>query len=67
MTERFGLRVPIVSAPMAGVAGGALAGAVSRAGGLGLIGGGYGDRVWIERELDAAGVQGLASASSPGR
>ena len=34
---------------------GALAAAVTTAGGLGLIGGGYGDRDWIERELRAAG------------
>jgi len=40
---------------MAGVSGGALAAAVSRAGGLGLIGGGYGDADWLEREFDAAG------------
>lgn len=32
------LDVPIVNAPMGGVAGGALAAAVSRAGGLGMIG-----------------------------
>ncbi len=40
---------------MAAVSGGALAAAVSRAGGLGLIGGGYGDRTWLEREIAAAG------------
>ena len=40
LTERLGLTHPIVSAPMAHVAGGALAAAVSRAGGLGMIGGG---------------------------
>ncbi|HEY7144489.1 MAG TPA: nitronate monooxygenase [Streptosporangiaceae bacterium] len=38
LTERFSLSVPIVSAPMAGVAGGRLAAAVSAAGGLGMIG-----------------------------
>jgi nitronate monooxygenase len=38
LTDRFDLQVPVVSAPMAGVSGGALAGAVSAAGGLGLIG-----------------------------
>lgn len=51
----FGIRHPILLAPMGGVSGGALAAAVTRAGGLGLIGGGYGDRAWLERELDAAG------------
>lgn len=49
------LTVPILSAPMAGIAGGALAAAVSRGGGLGLVGGGYGDRAWLERELAIAG------------
>lgn len=46
------IKHPIVLAPMAGVSGGALAGAVSRAGGLGLIGGGYGDATWLKREFD---------------
>ena len=43
LTEAFGLEYPIVLAPMAGVGGGRLAAAVSNAGGLGLVGGGYGD------------------------
>ena len=55
LTERLGLRHPIVSAPMAFAAGGRLAAAVSDAGGLGLIGGGYGDRGWIDAQFDAAG------------
>lgn len=38
LTERLGLTVPVVSAPMAGVSGGALAAAVSAAGGLGMVG-----------------------------
>ena len=38
LTRRFDLGTPVVGAPMAGVAGGALAAAVSRAGGLGMIG-----------------------------
>ena len=37
------------------VADGRLAATVSRAGGFGLIGGGYGDEAWLRRELDAAG------------
>ena len=45
LTERLGIEHPIVSAPMGLVAGGALAAAVSAAGGLGLIGGGYGETV----------------------
>ncbi|MGV0715449.1 nitronate monooxygenase [Mycolicibacterium sp. XJ662] len=37
-SARMGLRVPVVNAPMGGVAGAALAAAVSRAGGLGMLG-----------------------------
>ncbi|MCV7028512.1 NAD(P)H-dependent flavin oxidoreductase [Mycobacterium sherrisii] len=37
-SAQFGLRVPIVNAPMGGVAGGRLATAVSAAGGLGMVG-----------------------------
>jgi nitronate monooxygenase len=37
-SRRMGLRVPIVNAPMGGVAGGRLAAAVSAAGGLGMVG-----------------------------
>lgn len=51
LTEHFELRYPLVLAPMGGVAGGRLAAAVSNAGGLGLVGGGYGDRDWMTREL----------------
>ena len=29
--------------------------AVSKAGGFGIMGGGYGDEAWLTRELDAAG------------
>lgn len=54
-TRAFGLSAPIVSAPMALVAGGKLAAAVSQAGGLGLVGGGYGDAAWIEDQWTEAG------------
>lgn len=37
-SREFGLRVPIVNAPMGGVAGGRLAAAVTAAGGLGMVG-----------------------------
>ncbi|WP_109524436.1 MULTISPECIES: NAD(P)H-dependent flavin oxidoreductase [Nocardia] len=37
-SKAWGLRVPVVNAPMGGVAGGRLAAAVTAAGGLGLIG-----------------------------
>jgi nitronate monooxygenase len=54
LTRRFGVQHPVVLAPMDLVANGRLAKAVSDAGGLGIIGGGYGDPEWLERELDAA-------------
>jgi nitronate monooxygenase len=54
LTDALDIRYPIISAPMAFVGGGALAAAVSRAGGLGLIGGGYGDPEWIEEQFQAA-------------
>jgi len=50
----LGIGKPVVLAPMGMVTGGALAAAVSRAGGLGLIGAGYGDADWIRREFDLA-------------
>lgn len=55
LTDRLGIQHPVVSAPMALAAGGALAAAVSRAGGLGLIGGGYGDSDWLRTQFAAAG------------
>src|SRR5688572_6040067 len=53
-TRMFGLRHPIALAPMGGVAGGRLAAAVSEAGGLGLIGGGYGEPAWLRAEISLA-------------
>ncbi|MEV6849280.1 nitronate monooxygenase [Actinoplanes sp. NPDC051411] len=50
-TEMFGLRHPIALAPMGGSAGGALAAAVSRGGGLGLLGAADGDPAWLAREV----------------
>jgi nitronate monooxygenase len=55
LTEFFGIEHPIVSAPMAQISGGKLAAAVSSGGGLGLIGGGYGDSAWLQREFGLAG------------
>ena len=54
LTALFGLRHPIVLAPMGNVAGGRLAAAVTNAGALGIVGGGYGDAQWVRRELDLA-------------
>ncbi|MEM1317779.1 MAG: nitronate monooxygenase [Pseudomonadota bacterium] len=55
LTTFFGITHPIISAPMALAAGGALAGAVARAGGLGLLGGAYSDSDWIETQWREAG------------
>ncbi|HUJ87613.1 MAG TPA: nitronate monooxygenase [Burkholderiales bacterium] len=54
LTRSWRLKHPIVSAPMAFAGGGRLAAAVSRSGGLGLIGGGYGDPAWLEEQFEAA-------------
>ena len=62
LTRLLGITHPIILAPMGGVAGGRLAAAVSQAGGLGMIGGGYGDpkagyggKAWMEDQFRAAG------------
>lgn len=57
LTERLRLAHPVICAPMAFAAGGRLAAAVSEAGGLGLIGGGYGDADWIAQQFAAASKQ----------
>jgi nitronate monooxygenase len=55
LTQMLGIEHPILLAPMDLVSGGRLAAAVSQAGGLGLLGGGYGDGDWIDREWERAG------------
>lgn len=55
LTERLDIEAPILCAPMAFATGGRLAAAVTEAGGLGLIGGGYGDPAFVEAEFRAAG------------
>ena len=55
LTAKLALNLPILLAPMGGASGGRLAAAVTAAGGLGLIGGGYGDADWLDREFAAAG------------
>ncbi len=52
--QRFQLITPIALAPMALATGGALAAACARAGALGLVGGGYGDLAWTQREYTLA-------------
>jgi nitronate monooxygenase len=51
LTEAFGIQHPIICAPMALVTGGRLAAAVSRAGGLGIVGGGYAGTLGGEADL----------------
>ena len=51
LTEVFGIRHPVVCAPMALITGGRLAAAVSSAGGLGLVGGGYAGTLGGEPDL----------------
>lgn len=57
-TRLFGVEHPIALAPMGGSAGGALTAAVSRGGGLGLLGSGNGDRDWLARELPQVAAEG---------
>ncbi len=52
LMRELGLSRPIILAPMGNVSGGALATAVTGAGGLGLIGAGYGDFGWVCQQLD---------------
>lgn len=60
-SARMGLTVPIVNAPMGGVAGAALAAAVSRAGGLGMLG--MGSSASLPKLT--AELRGLAELKSP--
>lgn len=55
LTRMFGLSVPVIAAPMAGVADAELAVAVGRAGALGCIGvGSTRGADWVSAQLDAA-------------
>jgi len=50
----LGIRFPLFQGGMAWIATGQLAGAVSSAGGLGIIGSGTADVQWLQREIEAA-------------
>src|SRR5436190_23238900 len=50
LTALLGIRHPVLSAPMDVIAGARLTAAVSNAGGFGILGGGYGERGWLEQE-----------------
>lgn len=51
LTSMLQIEHPLILGPMGGVSGGRLAAAVSSAGALGMVGGGYGDADWVDREL----------------
>ena len=55
LTRFLDLEWPIISAPMALASGGRLAREVTLGGGLGLIGGGYGDKKFINQAWEDAG------------
>ena len=50
LTALLGIAHPILSAPMATIAGARLVAAVGEAGGFGILGGGYGDKAWLQQE-----------------
>jgi len=55
LTRTLGISVPLVGAPMGGRAGGVLAGEVTKAGGLGLIGAArYNTPEWLDTEVRVA-------------
>ncbi|WP_371407532.1 nitronate monooxygenase [Kribbella sp. NBC_00662] len=59
LTERFGLSVPVIGAPMANVSGGRLTAAISAAGGLGMLGAGSAVTAeWIRTEGAIAAASG---------
>lgn len=53
LTRSLAIKHPVLLGPMDLVADARLAAAVSEAGGLGILGGGYGERQWLARELDS--------------
>jgi len=55
LTATLGIEHPVLLAPMDVISGGKLAAAVSHAGGLGLLGGGYGEAEWIDQQWTLAG------------
>ncbi|WP_203685650.1 nitronate monooxygenase [Streptomyces sp. SID14515] len=58
LTELLGIDHPVVCAPMGSVSGGRLTGAVTRAGGLGLVGVSYGDAAFIDEHVAQAAEGG---------
>ncbi|MBB4397713.1 nitronate monooxygenase family protein [Bradyrhizobium sp. ERR14] len=60
LTTLLEISHPVLLAPMDVIAGSRLVAAVSGVGGFGILGGGYGERTWLERETAK-----LASLSAP--
>lgn len=58
LTERLGITHPVLLGPMDLVADACLTAAVSDAGGLGILGGGYGEQKWLTGELDILADRG---------
>ncbi|MFF0386787.1 NAD(P)H-dependent flavin oxidoreductase [Streptomyces sp. NPDC004286] len=58
LTELLGIDHPVVCAPMGSVSGGSLTAAVTRAGGLGLVGVSYGDAAFIDEHVSQAAETG---------
>jgi nitronate monooxygenase len=50
LTSLLGIKHPVLSAPMAIIAGSRLVAAVGEAGGFGILGGGYGEKEWLTQE-----------------
>ncbi len=65
LARKLGSRYPILLAPMDIVSGARLTAAVSLAGGFGILGGGYGDKAWLMRELAMLKEQLLAGEQAP--
>jgi nitronate monooxygenase len=60
LTSLLGIKHPILLAPMDVVSGARLAAAVSIAGGFGILGGGYGEKAWLEQQTAS-----LATCKAP--
>lgn len=58
LTELLAIEHPILLAPMDLVSDARLTAAVTAAGGLGILGGGYGDAAWLQRELNTLAATG---------
>ncbi len=52
LCDLLSIKYPLIQGAMAWIAGGRLAGSVSAAGGLGVIGAGSADTTWIKKEID---------------